>query len=83
MSPKVETCGIEGCSQPAKRSISAKNLGGTSLKVRASSHRVNLCKDHYKQFKKETKQDRAIEKARFNPMGHLRPSGKDSRVNLI
>ncbi|HVP23120.1 MAG TPA: hypothetical protein VMS77_04335 [Conexivisphaerales archaeon] len=83
MSPKVGTCGIEGCSQPAKRSISAMNLSGTTLKVRTSSHRVNLCRDHYKQFKKETKQDRAIEKARFNPLGGLRPSGKDSRVNAI
>jgi hypothetical protein len=83
MSPKVETCGIEGCSQPAKRSISTKNLGGTTLRVKTSSHRVNLCKDHYKQFKKETKQDRAIEKARFKPFGGARASGKDSRVNAI
>jgi hypothetical protein len=83
MSSKVETCGIEGCSQPAKRSISAKNLGGTTLRVRTSSHRVNLCKDHYKQFKKETKQDRVVEKARFKPLGGVRASGKDSRVNAI
>jgi len=65
MGPKVELCGIEGCGQPAKRSISASNLAGTSLKVRTSSHRVNLCKDHYKQFKKETKEERDIERARF------------------
>jgi len=82
MSPKVETCGIEGCNEPAKRSISTKNLGGTTLRVKVSSHRVNLCKDHYKQFKKETKQERAIEKARFKPFG-VRASGKDSRVNAI
>jgi hypothetical protein len=82
MSPKVELCDIEGCSQPAKRSISSKNLAGTTLKVRSSSHRVSLCRDHYKQFKKETKEDRAIEKARFKPFGTLR-SGKDSRVNPI
>ena len=83
MSPKVETCGIEGCNEPAKRSISSKNLGGTTLRVKIASHRVNLCKDHYKQFKKETKGDRAIEKARFKPFGGMRASGKDSRVNAI
>ncbi len=83
MSPKVEVCGVEGCSQPAKRSISAKNLAGTTLRVRSSSHRVNLCKDHYKQFKKETKGEREIEKARFKPFGGLRSSGRDSRVNPI
>lgn len=65
MAPKEETCDIEGCSQPAKRSISFRNLAGTSLKAKASSHRVNLCKDHYRQFKKETKREREIERARF------------------
>ncbi|MGA1974818.1 MAG: hypothetical protein ABSG92_04215 [Conexivisphaerales archaeon] len=83
MSPNVDICGIEGCSQPAKRSISTKNLAGTSLRVKASARRVNLCKVHYKQFKKETKEDRAIEKARFKPFGRPHASGKDSRVNAI
>ncbi|HVP24060.1 MAG TPA: hypothetical protein VMS77_09145 [Conexivisphaerales archaeon] len=65
MSPKVELCGVEGCSRPAKRSVSSKNLAGTSLRVSASSNRANLCKEHYKQFKKETKGEREIERARF------------------
>ena len=83
MSPKVGTCGIEGCSQPEKRSISSKSLAGTTLRVKTPLHRVSLCKDHYKQFKKETKQEREIEKAKFKPFGGSRPSGKDSRVNAV
>jgi hypothetical protein len=83
LSGKTDLCSVEGCSQPSKRSISAKNLAGTTLRTRASTHRVNLCKDHYKQFKKETKGERAIEKARFKPFGGLRAAGKDSRVNAI
>jgi hypothetical protein len=65
MSPRLELCGIEGCNQPSKRSISSKNLAGTTLRSRASSNRVNLCKDHYKQNKKETKGEREVERARF------------------
>ncbi len=82
MSGKSDLCGIEGCSLPAKRSLSAKYLAGTTLRAKVSSHRVNLCRDHYKQFKKETKEERAIEKARFKPYGAFRP-GKDSRVNPV
>jgi len=64
MDSKNEICSIEGCNLPAKRSISSKNIAGTTLRARTSSSRVNLCKDHYRQFKKETKADRDIERAR-------------------
>jgi hypothetical protein len=72
LSPKVETCSVTGCGLPSKRSISIRNLAGTNLKVSSSAGRVNLCKDHYKQFKKETKGNREVERARFK---NLRVSG--------
>lgn len=35
------------------------------MSVKASSGRVHLCKEHYKQFKKETREDREVSRARF------------------
>jgi|YelNatPaOPRAMG01_1025707.scaffolds.fasta_scaffold295021_2 hypothetical protein len=58
-------CDVEGCGRPSRRSVSARNLAGTGLSVKASSGRVHLCKEHYKQFKKETREDREVSRARF------------------
>jgi len=43
-----------------------KKVEGAGLKVSSSSKKTVLCKDHYKDWKKETKDDRALERARYD-----------------
>ena len=61
MSPhtvKEEICDVEGCDKPAERSFNIKKVSGTDLRLKSDGLRqVHLCKDHYKQMKKQTKND--------------------------
>lgn len=55
---KEETCDVAGCDRPAERSFSVKRVSGTDLKLKSEGLRnVHLCKDHYRQMKKQTKND--------------------------
>jgi hypothetical protein len=62
-SPATETgnCEIQNCTKPAERSVSAENAKSVGLKYAEGLKRVHLCKEHYRQFKKETKKERVIE----------------------
>ncbi len=57
-------CQVSGCREEAVRSISSdklkKGLGGISLK--SESRRARVCKIHYRQFRKSTKEDREFER---------------------
>jgi len=59
-------CNVEGCSEPAVRSISADKVRAAGLRV-GSERRAYLCKEHYKSMKKLTKKDREIEMMRYKP----------------
>ena len=48
---KVSICDVKGCECEAERSLNLKQLQKCS----------HLCKEHYKQYKKETKTSRAID----------------------
>lgn len=55
---KEEICDVEGCENIAERSFNIKKVMRTSLELKSSNIRnVHLCKEHYKQLKKETKKD--------------------------
>lgn len=55
-------CDVSGCSKEAERSISGKKVKDSSLTLNSKELRsVHLCKEHYREFKKETKKDRKIE----------------------
>lgn len=56
-------CSVTGCSNDAIRSLQTDKVKNAGLKV-SESRRTYLCKEHYKEFKKETKKDRALEKWR-------------------
>jgi hypothetical protein len=59
-------CSIQGCDQTAERSMSGtKARMAIDLVVNSSNKRVYLCKSHYKEWKKATKQDRENERARW------------------
>ncbi|MDR2865835.1 MAG: hypothetical protein LBV13_00290 [Methanomassiliicoccaceae archaeon] len=58
----VKTCDVSGCSKETERSISVKQVKGSNLTLKPECVRsAHLCKDHYREFKKETKKDRKLE----------------------
>ncbi len=61
-------CSVSGCSNDAVRSLETGKVKKTGLKV-GESRRTYLCKEHYKEFKKETKKDRTLEKWRHGVPG--------------
>ncbi|AGI47520.1 hypothetical protein TALC_00520 [Thermoplasmatales archaeon BRNA1] len=59
---KTEICDVDGCNNEAERSLNMKQVAKCSLKLKGGEHRsVHLCKEHYKQYKKDTKSSRAID----------------------
>jgi hypothetical protein len=56
-------CSVEGCDEKAERSLGKEKISG--LKLKAGTSRIYLCKKHYKEYKKETKKERDIEKLRW------------------
>lgn len=58
-------CSVGGCSNEAQRSLSREQLAGSGLSVGGDGRRVYLCHDHYKAWKKATKKDKSLERARW------------------
>ena len=56
-----EACEVKGCGKGAERSVSGDSAREAKLPVEEGLKRVHLCKDHYRQYKKGTKQDRVLE----------------------
>lgn len=57
-------CSVAGCGNPAVRSIATLKATAAGLKV-GSRKRAYLCKEHYKEYRKETKKDKMLEKWRY------------------
>ncbi len=57
-------CSVVGCDKEAIRSLSREKVSAAGLKVEGT-RRSYLCKDHYKEYKKETKKDKMLEKWRY------------------
>ena len=61
--PKV--CSVMGCDKETKRSLSAKKVKSALSKKEWKPDvrkRAGLCKDHYKEFKKATKEERLTDR---------------------
>lgn len=60
-------CSVQGCEEKAERSMSeSKGMMASDLDIISSNKRVYLCRNHYKEWKKSTKDDRENERARWN-----------------
>jgi len=57
-------CSVVGCDKEAVRSLSREKVSSAGLKVEGT-RRSYLCKGHYKEYKKETKKDKMLEKWRY------------------
>ncbi len=56
-------CSVSGCNNEAIRSLPTEKVKSAGLKV-SEARRAFLCKPHYKEYKKETKKDRVLDKWR-------------------
>jgi|TARA_B110000093_G_scaffold182506_1_gene229303 hypothetical protein len=63
---KGAKCNVEGCDQDGARSINTTKVENAGLRVNSTGKKTALCKDHYKEWKKESKDDRSLERARFD-----------------
>ena len=58
-------CSVVNCSEIAVRSISIEKVKFAGLRVNETK-RGYLCEQHYKEYKKKSKNDRRIEKWRWS-----------------
>ncbi len=64
-SNEAEICEIKGCKNEVVRSIPTKNILKNLPKAKLENEnkkRTHICKDHYKQFKKATKEERDLKR---------------------
>ena len=55
-------CDVAGCENDAERSFNIKQVSKSQLTLKSDDLRqVHLCKEHYKEYKKQTKNDREID----------------------
>ncbi|HUT05371.1 MAG TPA: hypothetical protein VMW74_01600 [Nitrosopumilaceae archaeon] len=63
---KGAKCNVEGCDNDGARSINTAKVENAKLRVTEAGKKSVLCKEHYKEYKKESKDDRDLERARFD-----------------
>ncbi len=63
---KGAKCNVNGCDKEGARSLNTAKVEAAGLLVSSIGKKSVLCKDHYKEWKKESKDDRDLERARFN-----------------
>lgn len=63
---KGAKCNVESCDQDGTRSPNTTKVENAGLRVNSKGKKTILCKDHYKEWKKESKDDRELERARFS-----------------
>jgi len=61
---KGSRCTVRGCGGEAVRSLSMDKVKSAGLSVEGSG-RAYLCEAHYKEYKKKTRADRKLERARW------------------
>ena len=63
---KGAKCNVEGCDKDGARSLNTTKVENAGLQVTSAGKKTVLCKEHYKEWKKESKDDRELERARFD-----------------
>ncbi len=54
-------CDVSGCNEERFKTVPA-DLARKAFSLKSDKTKVHLCKAHYKEYKKKTKQDRDIER---------------------
>ena len=63
---KGAKCSVDGCDQNGARSLNTVKVERSGLRVTSTGKKSVLCKEHYKEWKKESKEDRDLERARYD-----------------
>ncbi|WP_428324110.1 hypothetical protein [Nitrosopumilus sp.] len=63
---KGAKCNVDGCDDDGARSLNTAKVENAGLRVNSAGKKTVLCKTHYKEYKKESKDDRELERARFD-----------------
>lgn len=63
---KGAKCNVEGCDEDGVRSLNTTKVENAGLRVNSAGKKTVLCKRCYKEYKKESKDDRELERARFD-----------------
>lgn len=63
---KGATCSVAGCDERGVRSLNTAKVEGAGLRSESGGKKSVLCRAHYKEYKKETKKDRDLERARWS-----------------
>ena len=63
---KGAKCNVDGCDNDGARSINTTKVENANLRVTSEGKKSVLCKEHYKEYKKESKDDRELERARYD-----------------
>ena len=63
---KGAKCNVDGCDKEGARSLNTTKVENAELRVSSVGKKSVLCKEHYKEWKKESKDDRDLERARFD-----------------
>lgn len=63
---KGAKCNVDGCDNGGARSLSVIRVESAGIRVNAYGKKAVLCKDHYKEWKKASKEDRDLERARYS-----------------
>jgi hypothetical protein len=60
--PESETCLVGGCSEPSVRHLSLAEARRGFPSLPEKGRRAPLCRTHYKEWKKATKESRALDR---------------------
>ncbi len=63
---KGAKCNVDGCTNDGARSLNTTKVENAGLRVNSTGKKTVLCKPHYKEYKKESKDDRALDRARYD-----------------
>lgn len=63
---KGAKCNVDGCNEQGVRSLNTTKVENAGIRVDSVGKKTVLCKTHYKEYKKETKEDRGLERARYD-----------------
>jgi hypothetical protein len=59
-SSEEATCSIAGCTEPVHRSLARSEVRKAFPDLSEQGRRAALCRTHYKQYKKATREDRTF-----------------------
>ncbi len=59
-------CDVSGCDNDGVRSLNARKVDDAGMDLSTSAKKAVLCRTHYREWKKETRGDRDLERARYD-----------------